>query len=108
DHDLEQELTHHLEVAEEELMRQGHSPHEAARLARVQCGGPSQAMESLRDQRAVPPLSSFWLDIKLGVRMLRKYWGLTVVGGLAMTVTIGIGAAVFTVLDGAMGTTTLP
>jgi len=108
DHDLQQELTHHLEVAEEELMRQGHSPQEAARLARVQCGGPSQAMESLRDQRGVPPLGSFWLDIKLGVRMLRKYWGLTFVGGLAMTVTIGIGAAVFTVLDGVIGNTTLP
>lgn len=108
DHDLEQELTHHLEVAEEALRRQGHSPQAAARLARVQSGGPTLALEILRDQRGVLPLGSFWLDVKLGVRMLRKYWGLTLVGGLAMTVTIGIGAAVFTVLDGAIGDTTLP
>lgn len=36
-----------------------------------------------------------WLDIKLGVRMLVKYPGLAVVGGLGMAVAIAIGAGSF-------------
>ena len=34
-----------------------------------------------------------WLDIKLGLRMLAKHPGLSVVGGLAMAVAVAIGAA---------------
>jgi predicted permease len=36
-----------------------------------------------------------WMDIKLGVRMLVKYPGLTLVGGLAMAFAIAVGAAAF-------------
>ena len=36
-----------------------------------------------------------WLDVKLGVRMLLKYPGLTIAGGLALAIAIGIGAAWF-------------
>ena len=99
DPDLERELAFHLELAEEDLRSQGRSPKEAARLARVQFGGTMQAMESVRDQRGFPWLSSCWLDVKLGLRMLRKSWGLTLVGGLAMTVAIAAGAVVFAVTD---------
>ena len=34
-----------------------------------------------------------WLDVKLGVRMLLKYPGLTIAGGLALAIAIGVGAA---------------
>ena len=34
-----------------------------------------------------------WLDVKLGLRMLLKYPGLTIAGGLALAIAIGIGAA---------------
>ena len=36
-----------------------------------------------------------WLDVKLGIRMLLKYPGLTIAGGLALAIAIGIGAAWF-------------
>ena len=36
-----------------------------------------------------------WLDIKLGGRMLVKYPGLTVVGGLAMAFAILVGIVIF-------------
>ena len=36
-----------------------------------------------------------WLDVKLGVRMLFKNPGITLVGGLAMAVAIAIGAGMF-------------
>ena len=47
------------------------------------------------------------LDVKLGLRLMRKSWGLTLVGGVAMTLTIGLGTAIFTLWNTAT-TTTLP
>ena len=99
DHDLQRELAGHLALAEDELRRQGHGPHDAARLARAAAGGRIQALEALRDQRGLPWLGSSWLDVRLGLRLLVRNWGLTLVGGLAMSVAIGIAAVVFAAFD---------
>jgi hypothetical protein len=68
DQELEQELQLHLELAEQDLRRQGMSPEAAAREARVASGRTTQTLELLRDQRGIPLLSTFWLDTKLGLR----------------------------------------
>ncbi len=99
DQDLQREIAGHLAFAEDELRRQGHSPNEAARLARAAAGGRVQALEALRDQRGLPWLSSSWLDIRLGLRLLVRSWGLTLAGGLAMSVAISIAAVVFAAFD---------
>jgi predicted permease len=104
DADMQDELAHHLELAENELRRRGHSPEEACRLARVRVGSETQAMETARQQSSVPTLSSFGLDARLGLRMLRKHWGLTLAGGLSIAAAIGIGAAVFDVIHTLTGT----
>ena len=104
DHDIERELEAHLALAEEDLRRQGMPPDAAARQARLQSGRSTHAMEALRDRRGIPPLSTFWLDVKLGARMLRKHWGLTLAGGLAMVVAITIGATVHDFLRALSGT----
>jgi hypothetical protein len=64
----------------------------------------AQLRESARAARGLPWLDSFWLDGKLGVRMLRKSWGLTLIGGLAMAVTIGLGASILTIWNAFAGT----
>jgi len=99
DDDLQRELAGHLALAEDELRLQGHLPGEAARLARVAAGGRVQALEAMRDQRGLPWLDSSWLDLKLGLRLLVRNWGLTLVGGLAMSVTIAIATVVFAAFD---------
>lgn len=99
DRDLQRELAGHLALAEDDLRRKGHSADEAARLARVAAGGRVQALEALRDQRGLPWVGSSWLDIKLGCRLLVRNWGLTLVGGLAMTLAITIAAGVFAAFD---------
>jgi putative ABC transport system permease protein len=48
-----------------------------------------------------------WLDIKLGARMLIKYPGLAIVGGVGMAVAIAIGAGFFNV-TGALTGSRLP
>lgn len=95
DRELEREPEFHLEMAKDELARRGHSPQEAARLARRRFGRVPRALEALHDQRGLPWLGRFSLDVMLGVRRLRKSWGLTLIGGFAMTLAIAIAAGAF-------------
>jgi predicted permease len=99
DADFEEELRLHLAMAEEDKIRRGLSPGQARREARLELGGVAQLREAARAARGLPWVESFWLDGKLGLRMLRKSWGLTIVGGLAMAVTIGLGASMFNIWD---------
>jgi predicted permease len=107
DEDLEQELQVHLEMVEQDLRRQGMPPDAAAREARVTAGRITQTMEVLRDSRGIPSLSAFWLDTKLGIRMLRKHWGLTLIGGLTLAAAMTLGASAFNLVN-VIGRTTLP
>lgn len=95
DDDLRRELDAHLELAEDALRRQGYSPQEARRLARVRFGWADNALDSMRVQRSLPGLGAFALDVKLGVRMLRKHLGLTLIGGLTMAGAMTFGAALY-------------
>ena len=99
DQDLQRELAGHLAFAEDELRRRGHAPGDAARLAGAAAGGRIQALEALREQRGLPWLGSSWLDVRLGVRLLARNWGLTLVGGFATALAISIAAVVFTAFD---------
>ena len=74
----------------------------------MQLGGITQLRESWRAAWGLPWLDGFALDAKLGLRMLRRSWGLTLAGGLAMTIVITIAAVVFVFLDEFMGRTAPP
>jgi hypothetical protein len=102
---FDEELHAHLAMAVEDKIRRGMSPDEARRTAHVELGGVAQLREAARATRGLPWLDGFGLDLKLGLRMLRKSWGLTLVGGFAMAVTIGLGASVFTIWNTLAGTT---
>jgi len=99
DDDLQRELAAHLVLAEDELVRKGHAPNEAARLARAAAGGRVQAIEALREQRGVPWLDSSMLDVRLAVRLLARNRALTLAGGFAMTLAISMAAIVFAAFD---------
>lgn len=102
--DFDEEMRTHLAMAVEEKVRRGVSPADARRQAGLELGGVTQLRESAREARGLPWLDTFWLDAKLGGRMLRRSWGLTLVGGLAMAITIGLGASMLTIWDTISGT----
>ena len=106
--DFDQEMAAHLEMAEEDGLRRGLTVEEARRAARVQLGGITQLRQSWRAASGLPWLDGFALDAKLGLRMLRRSWGLTLAGGLAMTIVITTAAVVFVFLDEFMGRTAPP
>jgi predicted permease len=101
--DFDQEVATHLQMAEEDGVRRGLTVEEARRAARVQLGGITQLRESRRAAWGLPWLDGFALDARLGVRMLRRSWGLTLAGGLAMTIVITIAAVAFVFLEDFMG-----
>ena len=80
------------------VREQGLDAVEARRRALVAFGGVEQHKEELRDGRGRAWFDGFSLDLKLGGRMLVKYPGLTIVGGLAMAFAICVGAVIFEVL----------
>lgn len=73
---------------------------EAMRRARVAFGGVEKHKEDMRDGRNRRWLSGLSLDFKLGVRMLVKYPGLTLVGLVGLSVAVAIGAVGFSAIYG--------
>src|SRR5687767_12010860 len=95
----QEEFRFHIEMEAERLVREnGLPPDEARRRALAAFGGVQNHRESMRDGRGLAWLSGLSLDLKLGVRMLIKYPGLTIVGGLAMAFAIWVGVVVFEML----------
>lgn len=90
---MHDEFGFHIEMQTEQLIREkGLAPDEARRQALAAFGGVEKHKEALRDGRGLAWLGGMSLDVKLGGRMLRKYPGLTLAGGLALAIAIGIGA----------------
>ena len=93
---IDHEISFHIDMESERLVReQGLAPDDARRRALVTFGGVQQHRETLREGRNTAWLTGLSLDLKLGLRMLVKYPGLTVVGGLAMAFGIWFGAVTF-------------
>ncbi|HEX2190911.1 MAG TPA: ABC transporter permease [Longimicrobiaceae bacterium] len=95
---MDEEMRFHLEMETEKNLRAGMGPDEARRRALLDFGGVERHREAMRDGRTLSWLGGASLDLKLGLRMLAKHPGLTLVGVLGLAVSIAIGAGVFSVL----------
>ena len=105
---IDDEIHFHIEMETERLVREHKLDRaEARRRALVTFGGVQQHRETLREGRGTAMWSGISLDLKLGARMLVKYPGLTIVGGLAMAFGIWFGA-VTSQMYGIVTGTTLP
>jgi predicted permease len=91
--ELAREMDAHLQLLQDQFVARGMSAVEARYAARRAFGGLEQAKERQRDARSFRWLAGWSMDLKLGVRMLVKSPGLTVVAGLALAIAIGAGAA---------------
>ena len=100
DADMQEEMRFHVQMEAERLTRvEGLHPEEARRQAYVRFGGVEKYKEEGRKARGLYWLDGVSLDARLGLRMLVKHRWLTLVGGLAMTVAIAMGAIAFEVIS---------
>jgi predicted permease len=91
DAEMQEEFRLHMELRAADLVRSGLAPDEAARVARVEFGKTDHRRQEARRARGLglfDELRFSWIDLRLGLRMLVKYPGLTLVGGLGMAVVI--------------------
>jgi predicted permease len=96
---MHDEFRFHLEMETDQLMRvKGLAPDEARRQALAAFGGVETYKEAMRDGRGLAWLAGMSLDVRLGGRMLVKYPILTIAGGLALAIAIGIGAGSYDLL----------
>ena len=98
---MKEEFLLHQEMRADDLIRSGLTPAAARRQARLEFGSPDRYQDEGRESRGlhrIQALRMSWLDVKLGFRMLAKYPGITIVGGLAMAFAIWMGAATFEIV----------
>src|SRR5688572_25738907 len=92
------ELQSHIDLHTDDNIRAGMTPVEARRQALARIGSVAAAREAHRDRRGLPGLEALVFDLKIGGRMLVKYPGLTMVGGVAMAFAIWVGIVIFQVV----------
>jgi putative ABC transport system permease protein len=102
DRDLSAEMSHHLDLAVEENLRDGMTREEARRRALMQFGGTQQAKETHRDARSLPILETFFQDARFSLRLLKKSPAFASVAVLTLALGIGATTAIFSVVYGVL------
>jgi putative ABC transport system permease protein len=106
--EMDEEMRFHIEMEAERLARErGLAPEEALRRAAVAFGGVEKRKEQGRDVRGLSAAMGMSLDFRLGVRMARRYPGLSLVSVVGMSAAIAVGAGGFGFV-GALMDATLP
>src|SRR5687767_10503782 len=96
--ELAREIRSHLQLLKDQYIARGMDAEEARCAALRAFGGVEQVKAHQREARMFRSLAGWPMDLRLGGRMLVKYPGLTIVGGVAMAFAIWVGIVIFQVV----------
>ncbi len=102
DRELDDEVRHHLEMQQEELIRRGIPASQAAALAHRQFGNTTLHKEECRDARNLAWLENIAQDFLHSFRTLRRNAGFTAIAIITLAFGIGATTALYSVLDAAL------
>jgi putative ABC transport system permease protein len=99
ENDLEEELRSHIQLRANDLERLGLTRAEAERRARIEFGGQERFKEECREAIAGNFIDILIQDVRFGLRMFRKSFGVTAIAILTMALGIGATTAIFSVVE---------
>jgi putative ABC transport system permease protein len=100
--ELAEEIREHLEEKIEELVESGMSREEAAYAARREFGNVTLLEESGREVWRWAPVEDFLMDVRFGLRLLRKNPGFTAVAVMTLALGIAVNTTIFSAANGWM------
>jgi predicted permease len=100
--EIEEELHAHIQDRANDLERSGIPRAEAERRARLEFGGSEKYKEEIREAQGTHFLETLILDVRYGLRTLRKAPAFTAIAVVTLALGIGANTAIFTMTNGLM------